>query len=148
MTEKLNLIFPTKTVRITQKDKCYINADIKKLDRLVKREYRKHGKSQKYLKLLEKYDLKMKKAAADHLEKNVRSLKESDPGKAYSTLKKMGAQPGDMLDDGSFSLISHLEKNLTNKESIEQIADHKKFCPFLKKMFVPIRSILMSRRCG
>ena len=124
MTEKLNLIFPTKTVRITQKDKCYINADIKKLDRLVKREYRKHGKSQKYLKLLEKYDLKMKKAAADHLEKNVRSLKESDPGKAYSTLKKMGAQPGDMLDDGSFSLISHLEKNLTNKESVEQIADH------------------------
>jgi hypothetical protein len=58
------------------------------------------------------------------LGKNVRSLKESDPGKAYSTLKKMGAQPGDMLDDGSFSLISHLEKNLTNKESVKQIADH------------------------
>ena len=45
MTEALDLIFPTKTVRITQKDKVYINADIKKLDRLVKREYRKHGKS-------------------------------------------------------------------------------------------------------
>ena len=83
MTNTLDTIFPTKTVRITQKDKAYINADIKKLDRLVKREYRKHGKSQRYLKLLEKYDLKMKKAANDHLEKNVRSLKESDPGKVY-----------------------------------------------------------------
>ena len=32
----------------------------------------------------------MKKAAKDHLDKNVRTLKESDPGKAYATLKKMG----------------------------------------------------------
>ena len=124
MTEALDLIFPTKTVRITQKDKVYINADIKKLDRLVKREYRKHGKSERYKKLLEKYNLKLKKAAADHLEKNVRSLKESDPGKAYSTLKKMGAQPGDMLEEGSFTLLNHLEDNLTNKESVERIADH------------------------
>ena len=66
----------------------------------------------------------MKKAANDHLEKNVRSLKESDPGKAYSTLKKMGAQPGDMLDDGSFTLIDHLKDNLTNMEAVERIADH------------------------
>ena len=38
-----------------------------------------------------KFELKLEKAAADHLEKNVRSLKESDPGKANSILKKMGA---------------------------------------------------------
>ena len=124
MNTKLDAIFPTKTVRVCQKDKAYINADIKKLDRLVKREYRKHGKSAKYMKLVEKYNLKMKKAAADHLNKNVRALKESDPGKAYSTLKRMGAQPGDMLDDGAFSVKSHLEANLTNKESVERIADH------------------------
>ena len=124
MNTKLDAIFPTKTVRVCQKDKAYINADIKKLDRLVKREYRKHGKSAKYMKLVEKYNLKMKKAAADHLNKNVRALKESDPGKAYSTLKRMGAQPGDLLDDGSFSVKSHLEANLTNKESVERIADH------------------------
>ena len=43
------------------------------------------------------------KAAQDYLEKNVRSLKEDDPGKAYSCLKKMGAQPGDCSDEGSFS---------------------------------------------
>ena len=54
----------------------------------------------------------------------MRTLKESDPGRAYSTLKKMGAQPGDMLDDGAFSLLNHLEDNLTSKESVEKIAKH------------------------
>ena len=58
------------------------------------------------------------------MEKNVRSLKESYPGKAYATLKRMGAQPGDDLDDGSFSLLEHLEANLTNKESVDKIAQH------------------------
>ena len=51
-------------------------------------------------------------------------MKESDPGKAYATLKRMGAQPGDDLDDGSFSLLEHLEANLTNKESVDKIAQH------------------------
>ena len=56
--------------------------------------------------------------------KNVRELKEADPGKVYATLKRMGAQPGDELDDGTFSIQEHLEANLTDKESVEKIADH------------------------
>jgi hypothetical protein len=36
----------------------------------------------------------------------------------------MGAQPGDCLYEGSFTLISHMEDNLTNEESIESIAQH------------------------
>lgn len=36
----------------------------------------------------------------------------------------MGAQPGDDLDDGSFSLLEHLEANLTNKQSVDKIAQH------------------------
>ena len=39
-------------------------------------------------------------------------------------LKKMGAQPGDLLDDGSFSLTNHLEENFTSKESVDRIANH------------------------
>ena len=74
--------------------------------------------------LCEEFEKKFKKAAKDHLEKNVEMLLESEPGKAYATLKKMGAQPGDNLDDGSFNLIEHLEANLTSKESVEKIATH------------------------
>ena len=36
----------------------------------------------------------------------------------------MGAQPGDCSDEGSFTLQSHLEDNLTEVESIERIASH------------------------
>ena len=76
------------------------------------------------MNLRKEFDEKLKKASKNHLEKNVRMLMESEPGKAYKTLKKMGAKPGDMLDDGNFSLMEHLEANLTNKESVERIATH------------------------
>jgi hypothetical protein len=36
----------------------------------------------------------------------------------------MGSQPGDSTDEGSFTLLSHIEDNLTPEESIEKIASH------------------------
>ena len=105
-------------------DKPYITAELKKLDRKVKREYKKHGKSSKYARLKHSYDLKLRQAANAYLEKNVRSLKEDDPGKAYRCLRKMSSQPGDCSEDDSFDLLAHLEDNLTNEESREKIANH------------------------
>ena len=75
--------------------KKWIDSDLKRLDRLKKREYTKKGKTERYKALGKDFELKFKKAADNYLEKNVRSLKEADPGKAYSTLKMMEAQPGD-----------------------------------------------------
>ena len=122
---KINVIFPKKTIRLAVNfDKPFITAEIKKLDRLKKREYRKHHRSKKYLELKGKFDEKYKCAAEAHLEKSVRSLKEDDPGKAYASLKKMGSQPGDCSESGSFTLLSHLEQNLSIAESTERIAQH------------------------
>ena len=45
LMKKLDIFLPQKCVKISNKDKSYITADLKKLDRLKKREYRKHGKS-------------------------------------------------------------------------------------------------------
>ena len=78
----------------------------------------------KYLRLKKSYDEKFQKAAEAYLEKNVRSLKEDDPGKAYRSLKKMAAQPGDCSDEGSFTLILHQKDNLTSQESTERIEQH------------------------
>ena len=90
--EKLDTILPTKTVKINPNwDKPYITLELKKMDRQIKRQYRRQGKSEKYVKMKMTYDLKMKKAAQAYLEKNVQSLKEDDPGKAYTNLKKMSA---------------------------------------------------------
>ena len=125
VTSKLDIILPQKTVRINPNfDKPYITAELKKLDRQIKREYRKRCKSAKYLRLKKSYDAKLLSAAQSYLEKNVRSLKEDDPGKAYQSLKKMAAQPGDCSDEGSFSLQSHLEDNLSSEESTERIAEY------------------------
>ena len=79
---KLDLILPKKSVKINPNvDKPFFTAELKKLDRQVKREYRKHFRSEKYLQLKKCYDEKYKKAASDYLEKNVRSLKNDDYGR-------------------------------------------------------------------
>ena len=70
------------------------------------------------------FDEKLSKAATAYLDKNVRSLKEDDPGKAYQTLRKMSSQPGDCTEDNTFQLLSHLEDDLSPQQSIESIADH------------------------
>ena len=58
------------------------------------------------------------------IKKNVSDLMNDDPGKAFATLRRLGAQPGDGLDDSSFDIVDHLEKNLTAEQSVEMIADH------------------------
>ena len=125
VNEKLDSIFPLKSVKVNPNmDKPFITAELKKLNRQLKREYRKNQKSAKYRRLKHCYDEKFKKAAEAYLVKNVRSLKEDDAGKAYQSLKKLGAQPGDCSDEGAFTLISHIDDNLTTEESIEKIAEH------------------------
>ena len=45
LERKLNQIFPTKSVKLSNKDKKWIDSELKKLDRKKMREYCKHGKS-------------------------------------------------------------------------------------------------------
>ena len=97
---------------------------MKTLDRQKKREYNKKGNSAKWRELQKVFEAKYKKAAREFLEKNIKSLKEADPSKYYSTLKRMGAQPGDCSDVGSFTLLNHMESNLTSEECTENIAQH------------------------
>ena len=138
---KLDLILPKKSVKINPNvDKPFYTDELKKLDRQVKRVYRKQFRSEKYFNLKKLYDEKYKKAATDYLEKNVRSLKEDDYGKAYHSLKKLGAQPGDCMDEGTFTLTSHLEENLTTEESTERIAEH--FAK-ISQEFPPLRVTLL-----
>jgi hypothetical protein len=124
LSEKMDQIFPKKTIKLRQFDKPFFTAELKVLDRRKKREYLKKGKSEQYLKLSKKYEAKYRKAAQGYLDKNVRSLKESNPSKAYSTLKRMGNQPGDCSEDGSFTLLNHIDENLTPEQCTERIAQH------------------------
>ena len=73
-----------------------------------------------YQSLIKKYQA----AAKNHLDKNGRSLKEENPGKAYAVLKKMGAQPGECMEEGSFRLTEHVPDGLTDSRTDRQTDRH------------------------
>ena len=122
LEEKIEQIFPTKTVRFSPSDKPWITNELKKLARKRKKEYRKWGKSDKYLRLQSDFDLKFERAMSDYMAKNITDIKSSNPSKAYTMLKRLGARPGDCDEMNGFSLPSHT--NLSPLQSAEVIADH------------------------
>ena len=82
----------------------------------------KKGNSVKYKSLQNLFENKYFSAAEKYMCKNIDALKETNPGQAYSVLKRMGAQPLDCVDSNDFTLPEH--ENLTNLQSAEKIADH------------------------
>ena len=71
-----------------------------------------------------KFDKNYKNSAAKYLEKNGEAVINDDPGKAAKALKQVAACPGDCQPGGTFQLSSHLQENLTIKESIERLVVH------------------------
>ena len=122
LIDKLDEVCPVQTMKVSYQDKPFINNELKTLSRKKQREYVKNGKSEKYKKIKAKFDDKYKKAAQKYMRSKVDDLKEIQPGKAYSILKSMGAQPGDCADDQTFTLPGH--ENLTPQQSAEMIAEH------------------------
>ena len=122
--QKVQTVFPTKQVRISADDKPFITAEIKKLDKYVKREYKLRGKSDKYCMLKQIYDEKFKKASSGFLTGCVQDMMIEAPGKAYRALKKLGARPGDCDDDTGFVITSHVDQSLTASQSVEKLADY------------------------
>ena len=123
--DKLNLFCPMKEMKISSQDKAFITAELKKLHRQKSREYSKRGKTKKYKELAQKFKLKYKVEAQKYIEKNVTELKMANPGKAYTALKRLGAQPGDCEDlKAGFTLPNHADENLTEEQSAERIACH------------------------
>ena len=132
---KLDDFCPVKEMKISSQDKPFITADMKKLHRQRSREYIRHGKSEKYEELAQKFKILYKKEAKKYLDKNVLDLKIANPGKAYGILKRLGAQPGDCEDLNGVTLQSHVDGHLTEEQSAEKIADHfaaisQEFIPF------------------
>ena len=81
-----------------------------------------NGKSTKYLQIQSSYERKLKVATQNYLSKNVRALKDTEPGKAYNILKRLGVQPGETVDAGSFQLPEHVSLELTAQQLADRIA--------------------------
>ena len=122
VNKKLNQFCPEKEVRLSSQDKVFITSELKLIKRQKSREYIKRGKTQKYKELDKLFKTKYKMEAEKYLNKNLDALRDAHPGKAYSILKKMVAQPGDCVDANTFTLPRH--ENLSDEEAAEQIAEH------------------------
>ena len=81
-----------------------MNYELNRIHRQKSREYTKRGKSEKYKKLSQEFESKYNLEAQKYMQKNINELKETNPGRAYKVLKRMGAQPGDFSENDTFIL--------------------------------------------
>ena len=68
------------------------------------------------------YGRKFKLAGKQFLKKNFDSLMEAEPGQAYRVLKRMGAQPGENCEDGSFELPEYVSLGLSAAQCADRLA--------------------------
>ena len=66
---------------------------------------------------------------------NVSDLKQTNPAKAASILRKLGRAPGDCGDEGQFTILSHQAQNLTPEEGTEKIL---RYFTDISKEFLPL----------
>ena len=117
LMSKLDEFCPVREHKLSTHDKPFITSDLKQLHRRKSREYNKRGKTEKYKILVKQFKEKYRLEAKKYIEKSVNELKVANPGKAFSVLKRLGAQPGNDAATG-FVLPSH--ENLSTKESAEK----------------------------
>ena len=51
-------------------------------------------------------------------------MRNTNPSKMYSTLKRLGSRPGNNEESNSFSLPLHVEQGYSAEQSAELIANH------------------------
>ena len=122
LSEKVNTFFPIKSFKLSSYDKPFVTKELKKIDRMRSREFKKHGKSLKYNNLKKQFEKCYKKAASKYLQKSLDALADSKPGKAFRILKSLGPHPEDSTDNCHFVLPSH--EDLPPETCAEKIANH------------------------
>ena len=119
LLEKMELYLPEKSIKIRQDDDPWVTSEIKSLDRLQKRQYRKHKKSVKWNVLNQKYKEKCEKAKHDYSANIVNDLKNSNQSQWYSKLKRMSSHS---QDKDSNTIVQELIGQPTQLQA-EKIAD-------------------------
>ena len=87
------------------------------------REYTRHGRSDKYLKLKNIFDEKSKDGLKKYKETINIEVTEGRRGSTYPALKRLGSRPCEATQTG-FVLPAHAELNLSSNQSAEILADY------------------------
>ena len=118
LLDVLDEFFPEKLLKINNDDQPWISNKLKKMDRKRKRLYRKERRSENWKMLDKLFKAEIKNAKAQFYKKTISNLKQTDPGKWYSWLKRISCH--DQKDQElKIDDINHL----TDQEQAEQIAE-------------------------
>ena len=120
LVENYYRCFPAKVIKVCSEDKPWITAEVKNLNRKMKREFTKNKKSKKWVRLKEAYEAKCQIAKERYYSNIVEDLKLSNPSKWYSKVKHMAGKGQDKEDQ---ILVDELI-GYSNKEQAELIASH------------------------
>ena len=138
-SDLVELHFPLKLAKISSYDSPYFNERLRTLRRQRQREYRKHGKSEKYLKIKKCFEVSLETAAHVYKQKIIAEVTEGKRGSSYRALKKLAK---DSPSDPSFKIPAHEDSDLSAEQSAELLADYfsrisQEFAPIDHNNFSP-----------
>ena len=119
LVKQLDEVFPIKISKFKSTDQPWFNAKLKKLDRKRKRIYNRERKSIKWKHLNQQFIDEVKKAKSSFYKKSVANLKQTNPSKWYSALKRLSSY------DQRLHEIPRVEEinDFSDDEQAELIAD-------------------------
>ena len=85
--------------------------------------YRKQGRSEKYLELLDRFDEKLKLEAKKYHQKILDEVAEGNRNNYYAALRKL-ENGGNFSKKCNFSLPCHVDENLSPTLSAERLAEY------------------------
>ena len=118
LMENFQKCFPIKMVKFCDDDRPWFSKSLKQLDRARKREFFKHQKSEKWIKLNQEFLQKCSEEKEKYHKNIVQDLKESNISQWYSKVKRMAGQ-----DQQSEFTVEEL-LGLSDLEQAEKIAEH------------------------
>ena len=119
MMEIVDSIAPLRNQNISSDDQPWYTEPLKILDRKRIREYHKNRRSPKYYKLHQEYKIKCSKTKKKFYKTMISQVRESDPSRWYSTLKRISNYDKENRSDLKVEEINHL----TDQDQAEAIAD-------------------------
>ena len=120
LLQKYNECFPEKSYKISSNDQPWISHKLKTMDRLRKREYNKHRKSEKWGKLNKAFKENVKCAKKDFYKKMVSDLMSKNTTKWYSSLKRMTSHDQHKYEKVIIPDINHL----SDMEQAQKLGEH------------------------
>ena len=115
--------FPQKRILVSSDDQPWFTEELRALKRKRQREYQKHGKSQKYLDLLESFNAKSKLEIEKYKQEIANQVAVGERGSCYTLLRRLDKRSG-QTKSSSFTLPEHSKLCLTSAQSVELIANH------------------------